>query len=61
MLSVVVAGSRDDFAPPSLIRTAMVRWNPKARLEIINDADHYFFGFLDQVTRILVQGLQQVG
>lgn len=58
MLSVVVAGSRDDFAPPSLIRTAMVRWNPKARLEIINDADHFFFGFLDPVTRILVQGLQ---
>ena len=61
MLSVVVAGSRDPFAPPDLTRTSMVRWNPKARLEIINNADHFFFGFLDQVTRILVHGLQQVG
>ena len=61
MLSVVVAGSRDDVAPPHQIRTTMKQWNPTARLEIINGADHFFFGFLDQVTRSLVQELQQAG
>lgn len=60
MLSVVVAGSRDDFAPPNLIRPAMNQWNPDAPLEIIDGADHFFFGYLDDVTRRLVQRLRQL-
>lgn len=59
MLSVVVAGSRDDFAPPNLIRPAMNQWNPDAPLEIIDGADHFFFGYLGDVTRRLVQRLRQ--
>ena len=54
-LSAVMAGSRDEFAPPDLIRPLMGQWNPAARLDIIDGADHFFFGFLDEVTRRLVQ------
>jgi hypothetical protein len=57
ILSAVVAGSRDEFAPPHRIRPLMRLWNPDARIDIIDGADHFFFGFLDQVTRRLVQCL----
>ena len=58
MLSAVVAGSRDEIAPPDLIRPLMGQWNPDARIDIIDGADHFFFGFLDEVTRRLVQRIQ---
>jgi alpha/beta superfamily hydrolase len=58
MLSAVVAGSRDEIAPPDLIRPSMGQWNPDARMDIIDDADHFFFGSLDEITRRLVQRIQ---
>lgn len=61
MLTTVVAGSRDEFAPPEQIRPLMKQWSPDARMDIIHDADHFFFGFLDEVTRLLIQGLQRIG
>lgn len=61
MLSAVVAGSRDEFAPPNRIHPLMSHWNPDASLDIIDGADHFFFGFLDEVTRLLVQGLRRIG
>ena len=56
-LSGVVAGSRDEIAPPALIRPLMGQWNSDARIDIIDGANHVFFGFLDEVTRRLVQCL----
>jgi alpha/beta superfamily hydrolase len=35
----------------------MGQWNPDARIDIIDGADHFFFGFLEEVTRRLVQCL----
>ena len=58
MLSAVVAGSRDEIAPPGLIRPLMGQWNPDARMDIIEGADHFFFGFLDEITRRLVRRIQ---
>ena len=58
MLSAVVAGSRDEIAPPDLVRPLMGQWNPDARIDTIEGADHFFFGFLDDVTRRLVQRIQ---
>lgn len=54
----VVAGSDDDFAPPSLIEPELTRWNPEARMDIIQGADHFFFGFLDEITRLLTAVLR---
>ena len=56
-LSLVVAGGRDEFGPPALIRPALKKWNPHSRLEILPDADHFFFGNLDAVTRKLVDAI----
>lgn len=58
MLSAVVAGSRDEVAPPNQLRALMDRWNPGAHADIIDGADHSFFGFLDEITRRLVQWIQ---
>jgi alpha/beta superfamily hydrolase len=52
-LFAVIAGERDEFAPPRHIRPQLDRWNPDACLDIIHDADHFFFGFLDEVARRL--------
>jgi alpha/beta superfamily hydrolase len=54
----VVAGGRDEFGPPALIRPLLDRWNPQANLEIIDDADHFFFGYLDELTCLLAQALK---
>jgi hypothetical protein len=59
-LKAVLAGSRDEFGPPSLVRPLLDRWNPLARLEIIDGADHFFFGYLDELTRMLIQVLKAV-
>jgi alpha/beta superfamily hydrolase len=58
MLSTVVAGSRDEFAPAERIRPLMSQWNHDARLDVIEGADHFFFGFFDEITRRLAQRLQ---
>jgi alpha/beta superfamily hydrolase len=57
LLSAVVAGSRDEIAPPALIRPLVGQWNPDARIDIIDGADHFFFGSLDEVARRLVRCL----
>ena len=41
-LRLVVAGSRDEIAPPELIKTILPNWNSSARLEIIEGADHFY-------------------
>ena len=56
MLSTVVAGNRDEFAPAERIRPLMSQWNPDARLDVVEGADHFFFGFFDEITRRLAQG-----
>ena len=53
-LTKVVAGSRDEFAPPELIRSLLANWNMDAEMEIIDGADHFFFSYLDDVTRLLI-------
>ena len=58
MLSVVIAGKRDEIAPPDRIRPLLGQWNPDAHMDIIDGAGHFFFGFLDEVTRRLVQRIQ---
>jgi len=53
-LAKVVAGSRDEFAPPDMIRPLLANWNRDAEMEIIDGADHFFFSYLDELTRTLL-------
>jgi alpha/beta superfamily hydrolase len=42
---MVISGSLDDIAPPSLIREMIGRWNPEAELRVVEGADHFYSGY----------------
>ena len=52
-LRLVIAGSRDEIAPPELIKTILPNWNSNARLEIIEGADHFYGGHTGKLESIL--------
>lgn len=56
-LSLVITGSEDEIAPQSMIRKMMPVWNPRARLEVINGADHFYYGYLDKLRHIVRNAL----
>jgi alpha/beta superfamily hydrolase len=56
-LRLVVAGSRDEIAPPELIKTILPNWNPGARLEIIEGADHFYGAYTGELESILTDYL----
>jgi hypothetical protein len=52
-LRLVIAGSRDEIAPPELIKTTLPNWNTNARLEIIEGADHFYGGYTEKLESVL--------
>jgi alpha/beta superfamily hydrolase len=52
-LSLVVTGSRDEIAPAAEIRPLLPAWNPGAAFEIIEGADHFYWGHLDALREVL--------
>ena len=56
-LELVVAGSRDEIAPPELIKTILPNWNSSARLEIIEGADHFYVTYAGELESILTSYL----
>ncbi len=56
-LATVITGSRDDIAPPEMLRRLTKLWNPGARLEILAGADHFYYGYLDQLAARLKQAI----
>lgn len=53
-LKLVVTGSRDDIAPSEVVKQMCSVWNPKARFVVIDGADHFYGGFLNQLEAVLV-------
>lgn len=60
-IQLVVAGSRDDIAPPKLIQTMLPTWNSRAQLEIIDGADHFYIGYTAKLESILTAFLATEG
>ncbi|PIP39206.1 MAG: hypothetical protein COX19_08385 [Desulfobacterales bacterium CG23_combo_of_CG06-09_8_20_14_all_51_8] len=54
-LKLAVTGSRDEFAPPDLVKRLVTQWNPTAAFAVIPGADHFFFKFTDRLAEILGQ------
>jgi len=52
-LALVVTGSEDDIAPENLIMEKMKVWNPGARFEAIEGADHFYSGHGNELEQIL--------
>ncbi len=53
-LKFVVTGSRDDIAPANVVKQMCSVWNPNARLVVIDGADHFYGGYLNQLEAVLV-------
>jgi uncharacterized protein len=52
-LKFVVTGNRDDIAPADVIEKMIAKWNPNARFEVIDGADHFYGGYLNQLEAVL--------
>ena len=57
-LRLIVAGSRDDIAPPDLIEKSYHGWNAETQFEIISGADHFYLGYIDKLEAILTAYLE---
>ena len=53
VLKFVITGSRDDIAPVGTVKKMLPTWNPDARFEIIDGADHFYGGYLEQLESLL--------
>jgi alpha/beta superfamily hydrolase len=49
----VITGSQDNIAVPVTIERVLSQWNPKAILSVIEGADHFYSGYVDQLESIL--------
>jgi alpha/beta superfamily hydrolase len=57
-LTQVVVGSRDEIAPCSKIESLMPIWQPKAAFNIIQQADHFFGGYLQALQEVIAQRIE---
>jgi alpha/beta superfamily hydrolase len=53
VLRFVITGSRDDIAPADAVKKILPTWNPDARFEIVDGADHFYGGYLGQLESVL--------
>lgn len=56
-IQVVVAGDRDEIAPVQRIKDLIVRWNPEARFEVIEGADHFYLGTCEALHSVLSRAI----
>lgn len=52
-LKLVITGEEDEIAPMHLIKTALGTWNAGARFEVIDFADHFFFGSFPVLEKVV--------
>lgn len=57
-LAAVITGSEDEFAPPEIIKTMMPAWNPEARFHVIDNADHFYFGFDRKLEKLIAGAIR---
>jgi alpha/beta superfamily hydrolase len=56
-LTLAVTGSADEFAPPGLIEDLVRKWHPAAGFEVIDGADHFFFGYTDKLLKMIQKNI----
>ena len=60
-IQLVVAGDQDQIAPPKLIENLLPTWNPRAHLEVIDGADHFYLGYTGKLESVLTAYLKDHG
>jgi alpha/beta superfamily hydrolase len=56
-LKLIVTGGSDDIAPAHQISAMKEVWNPRASFEVIEGADHFYWGYTDILEEILVSNI----
>jgi alpha/beta superfamily hydrolase len=57
-LTQVVVGGRDEIAPFSQVESLLPKWQPKAEFNVIQQADHFFGGYLQALQAAITQSIE---
>jgi len=57
-LKLIITGNRDEIAPADMVEKLYPAWNPQARFEAIDGADHFYGGYEDRLEKILLSNLK---
>ncbi|SHO50042.1 alpha/beta hydrolase [Desulfopila aestuarii] len=52
-LKLVITGEEDEIAPVHLIRNSLQTWSPGAKVEVIDHADHFYYGCFDALEDVM--------
>lgn len=58
-LKQVIVGTNDEFAPVDQIKSLTPHWNLKAKLNVIGNADHFYWNALDELQKILEDAINK--
>jgi len=58
-IKLVISGSEDEIASVGTIKKALSSWNKEAVLRIIQGADHFYWGKIDELKVIIRDFLDQ--
>jgi alpha/beta superfamily hydrolase len=58
-IQLVIVGNRDDIAGYKAIEMLMPNWNPEATLRIIEGADHFYWGYTEELKSIISEFLDR--
>ena len=61
LLQLVITGEDDEIAPLGLLEKALSGWNPEARLEVVDFADHFYYGCFPALEKIILDYLSIQG
>ena len=61
LLKLVITGEDDEIAPAELIKKSLAGWNPGAQFEIVDFADHFYYGCFGDLEKIVTDYLSLLG
>ncbi len=61
LLKLVITGEEDEIAPVELIRKNLGNWNSEAQLEIVDFADHFYYGCFSALEKVVTDFLSIPG
>jgi alpha/beta superfamily hydrolase len=56
-IELVIVGTRDEFAPADQVGRMVRSWNPRVRVRVVADADHFFWGATSEIEAAIDQYL----
>jgi len=59
-IKLVITGSLDYIAPPNMLEIMVPRWNPRAMLRVIEEADHFYWLQTGQIKDVIREFLGKI-